>query len=102
MAIENQTPLHLAAEEGYLDMAEVLLDHGADVNAANADGDTPLHLSLKRELMLKSSEMVNLHYSAMIFFFLVFFSFFLGGRGGRGSLGSVKCFIWLKGKKNEI
>ena len=62
MAIENQTPLHLAAEEGYPDMAEVLLDHGADVNVANDDGDTPLHLSLKRELMFKNSEEVNLHY----------------------------------------
>ncbi|XP_074606780.1 E3 ubiquitin-protein ligase MIB2-like isoform X2 [Acropora palmata] len=51
VAIENQTPLHLAAEQGYPDMAEVLLDHGADVNAANNHGDTPLHLSLKRELM---------------------------------------------------
>ena len=51
MAIENQTPLHLTAEKGYPDMAEVLLDHGADVNAANNHGDTPLHLSLKRELM---------------------------------------------------
>ena len=61
MAIENQTPLHLAAEEGYPDMAEVLLDHGAHVNASNDDGDTPLHLSLKRELMFKNSEMVNLH-----------------------------------------
>ncbi|XP_074606770.1 uncharacterized protein LOC141859796 [Acropora palmata] len=55
VAFENQTPLHLAAEEGYPDMAEVLLDHGADVNAANAGGDTPLHLSLKKELMFKSS-----------------------------------------------
>ena len=42
-------------------MAEVLLDHGAHVNASNDDGDTPLHLSLKRELMFKNSEMVNLH-----------------------------------------
>ena len=45
-------------------MAEVLLDHGADVNAAKADGDTPLHLSLKRELMFKSS-LVNPYYNAV-------------------------------------
>ena len=32
-------------------MAEFLLDHGADVNAADGDGDTPLHLSLRRELI---------------------------------------------------
>ena len=42
-------------------MAEVLLDHGAHVNAADDDGDTPLHLSLKKELMFKNSEMVNLY-----------------------------------------
>lgn len=54
MAIENQTPLHLAAEEGYPDMAEVLLDHGADVNAVDCDGDTPLHLSLQRQAVFKN------------------------------------------------
>ena len=61
MASQDQTPLHLAAEEGYPDMAEVLLDHGAHVNAADDDGDTPLHLSLKKELIFKKSEMVNLY-----------------------------------------
>ena len=44
----------MAAERGYPDMAEDLLDHGADVNAANSHGDTPLHISLKGELMFKN------------------------------------------------
>ena len=35
-------------------MAEVLLDHGADVNAVDCDGDTPLHLSLERQAAFKN------------------------------------------------
>ena len=35
-------------------MAEVLLDHGADVNAVDCDGDTPLHLSLERQAVFKN------------------------------------------------
>ena len=54
MAEANQTPLHLAALKGYPDMAEVLLDHGADVNAVDCDGDTPLHLSLERQAVFKN------------------------------------------------
>jgi len=50
----KQTPLHLAALRGYTDMAEVLLDHGADVNAVDCDGDTPLHLSLERQAVFKN------------------------------------------------
>lgn len=39
----NDTSLHLAAYFGYRDVAEVLLTHGADVNAINSYGRTPLH-----------------------------------------------------------
>jgi len=40
-----ETPLHLAAEKGYKDIAESLLAHGAPVNAENWDGNgyRPLH-----------------------------------------------------------
>ena len=37
------TPLHFASSNGHLETALALLDHGADVNAQNADGQTPLH-----------------------------------------------------------
>ncbi|MEW6357125.1 MAG: ankyrin repeat domain-containing protein [Planctomycetota bacterium] len=37
------TPLHWAALWGYRDIARVLIDHGADVNARNDEGSTPLH-----------------------------------------------------------
>jgi hypothetical protein len=37
------TPLHAAAHLGHLEIAELLLRHGADVNARGDGGDTPLH-----------------------------------------------------------
>ncbi len=41
----RRTPLHLAAFFGNDDVAAALLDVGADVNAADADGRTPLDLA---------------------------------------------------------
>jgi len=40
------TALHLAASEGKLDILELLLDHGADINATNATGKTALTLGV--------------------------------------------------------
>ena len=37
------TPLHYAALDGYKEVAELLIDKGADVNAKNLSGGTPLH-----------------------------------------------------------
>ena len=37
------TPLHLAARAGHPEVAKLLLDHKADINATNEDGRTPLH-----------------------------------------------------------
>lgn len=37
------TPLHLATYFGHLDVANLLLTHGADGNIPNDAGDTPLH-----------------------------------------------------------
>jgi len=41
----GNTPLHLAAEHGFLDVARLLLEHGADVNAIGKSGWTPLHVA---------------------------------------------------------
>ena len=38
----GNTPLHVAATHGYKDIAELLIAHGADVNAHPRDTETPL------------------------------------------------------------
>lgn len=43
---KKQTALSLAVSEAYTSMIELLIEHGADVNAADEDGDTPLHLTI--------------------------------------------------------
>lgn len=44
----RETPLHLAAKNGSLDTAELLLEFGAFVNAADKKGLTPLHIAAAR------------------------------------------------------
>ena len=39
------TPLHVASRRGHADIAQLLLEHGADGNAANHNDQTSLHLS---------------------------------------------------------
>jgi len=75
----GRTALHWAAMEGHINLAELLLDAEADVNAENRDGDTPLHEAVFRgwaglaRLLLARGAYVNarnklgvtpLHYAA--------------------------------------
>lgn len=45
---EGATLLHLACESGKMDIIEVLVASGADVNAANAHSMTPLHIACNK------------------------------------------------------
>jgi ankyrin repeat protein len=64
---ENYTPLHLAvsAQNNALTISEMLLKHGADVNARSSDGSTALHKASLNprpgvvELLISSGAYVN-------------------------------------------
>lgn len=45
----GNTPLHRAVRDGNMELVELLLNAGADVNAANHGGDTPLHIVANNE-----------------------------------------------------
>jgi ankyrin repeat protein len=42
---DDATPLHLASKRGHVEVARLLIKHGADVMAQTKDGETPLHLA---------------------------------------------------------
>ena len=44
---DDWTPLHLAADKGHKEIAELLIDKGADVNAKDEDSWTPLHSAVQ-------------------------------------------------------
>jgi len=60
-----ETPLHIATRHGYLDMARLLVKHGAELEARDLRGDTPLHLASRfnqvalLEFLLRSGANVN-------------------------------------------
>ena len=41
------TPLHRASERGRVNVARLLIEHGADVSAKDKEQPTPLHWALK-------------------------------------------------------
>ncbi|KAK7698592.1 hypothetical protein SLS64_012331 [Diaporthe eres] len=53
-SLDGETPLHFAAREGNREAVEMLLDYGADVNAFDDDGMTPLHRAIESEPLKES------------------------------------------------
>ncbi|GAB6027875.1 hypothetical protein CHUAL_002089 [Chamberlinius hualienensis] len=47
--LNKQTPLHMAAEKGQLDVCNCLLELKADPNAVDQQGQTPLHLAAEND-----------------------------------------------------
>ncbi|RYP73230.1 hypothetical protein DL769_004250 [Monosporascus sp. CRB-8-3] len=45
---DQSTPLHFAAERDHVNIARLLLEHGADPNAVRSDQSTPLHLAVEK------------------------------------------------------
>ena len=45
---DDSTPLHLASEQGHMEIACTLIDHGADLSAEDDEAWTPLHRALSR------------------------------------------------------
>lgn len=44
----GNTPLHVSAIRGDVEVSEELIAHGADVNAVGEDGYTPLHEAIEQ------------------------------------------------------
>ncbi|XP_044579759.1 uncharacterized protein LOC123261929 [Cotesia glomerata] len=45
--IDNFTMLHIASQEGYLDIVKYLVEKGADVHATNKSGSKPIHIAAR-------------------------------------------------------
>mmetsp|Transcript_3085 Transcript_3085/g.10753 ORF Transcript_3085/g.10753 Transcript_3085/m.10753 type:complete len:172 (-) Transcript_3085:814-1329(-) len=46
----DNSPLHIAAQNGHLALVQMLLKKGADVNAQNAQGQTAMHMAVSYDL----------------------------------------------------
>lgn len=52
----ERTALHAATDEGYEDIVELLLTHGAGVNSQDVDGWTALHLATSKGISTNLQE----------------------------------------------
>lgn len=45
----KDTPLHLSAQQGEYEIAKLLIEHGANVNLPNSDGETPIVEAIEKD-----------------------------------------------------
>jgi lysylphosphatidylglycerol synthetase-like protein (DUF2156 family) len=55
---EGTTPLHLAADRGYVEIVQLLINHGASPRALNASGQTPLEIALDKKNFIQTTEIL--------------------------------------------
>jgi len=53
--VDGKLPLHVAAVKGHCDIVTALLDAGADVNAADSDGDIAVHYAVFGSVTIAST-----------------------------------------------
>lgn len=58
---DEQTPLHIAAEQGMIHVMRVLLNKGADPDATDFEGETPLHLAALKDRSRAIRLLLNHH-----------------------------------------
>ena len=55
----GKTPLHLAVENGLLEMVRTLIAYGADLDITDIEGNTPIHSAIERCLSLNGAYRKN-------------------------------------------
>lgn len=56
--LNGTTPLHMATEKGYSNIVQLLIDHGADPLAKNAEGKMPLDIALAVKKFARTTEIL--------------------------------------------
>jgi len=53
------TPLHLAAQKGYPEIVQLLINYGADFRKKNAEGKTALEIALDKKKFVQTTEILH-------------------------------------------
>ena len=57
---EGNTPLHIACKYGYIEVVNILIENGGDINMANGyDSDTPLHLAISNNHLEVAMDLIK-------------------------------------------
>jgi hypothetical protein len=56
--LSGTTPLHMATEKGYSNIVQLLIEHGADLLAKNAQGQTPLEVALAMKKFARTTDIL--------------------------------------------